>query len=421
MSLLKVYNALAEIKALSKTNDKKAALKRHLDKIGRPLYMTLKYAVEPALKFNCKDLVYTPNIKAPEDSIEIFDYLDMLSKKRGITKKEKKVLTALASYDKQTVEVVNRILNKNLECGVAIGTVRELISNITDPSMMLCGYNVEIIKKYNYLSNPLKMFVRRCGGWANVVGHVRLDGMRIKYSRNQYFTRSRLDNQFYAFLENDIKLFCQKVREELRYTNDEIPIDLDGEIMYYGDLNSTATDYSSILDIDKNKLVYHIFDIPNIRFKQKERLRIIESIGEIGQVKPIASFKFNNEQEFLDKFYELRNQGQEGLVLKNVNCFYDGNKSNDWCEVKEFDTLDLEVYSVVEGKGSFRGMVGTFRCWYNGQIVDVGKGACTVEEAKHFLHNPPGMIEVKFQDITPEGKLRFGTYYRNRDGDKNET
>jgi hypothetical protein len=34
------------------------------------------------------------------------------------------------------------------------------------------------------------------------------------------------------------------------------------------------------------------------------------------------------------------------------------------------------------------------------------------------LKNPPEIIEVKFQEETPDGAFRFPTFFRDRSGDK---
>jgi DNA ligase-1 len=421
MPLTKVYQALSQIANVSSREDKKYYIKKYINEIGRPFYMTLRYVGEPTLKFNVKSIPFLPNIKAAKNDIEIFDYLDYLSSKRGATQDEKRVLAAIASSNEETVEVVNRILAKNLKCGVSDQTIKEFVTDITDPGVMLCGYKVEVIKKYDDVSSAINLFVKRCGGWHNVVGHVKLDGMRIKYSNGSYFTRGALDNQFFSFLKDELHVLEETVRKIIKFSNNEYPIEFDGEIMYEGELNSTATDYSLIKDIDIDKLVYRVFDIPNIGFHQKERIEVLEKALNsltLKQIAPIDTYYFSDETDMLLKFDSLVAEGNEGLVLKNARANYQPKKSGDWCKVKLFDTIDLPVVSVTQGKGKFKGTVGTFHCLHKGKVVDVARGACSDGEARFYLKNPPEIIEVKFQEETPDGAFRFPTFFRDRSGDK---
>jgi DNA ligase-1 len=423
MALKKVYDALEHIASISNKRKKRGLIAQYINELGRDFYMTLRYAGEATLKFNTKAIEYRPNIKAAREAITIFDYLDFLSSKKGATKEEKLTLAAMASFDEETVDVVNRILSKNLKCGIAFKTLQEFITDITDPAVMLCGYKVEVIKKYEDYSKTLNLFVKKCCGWENIIGHVKLDGMRIKYSRGDYFTRSGLNNKFFSYMQDEIADFSKHILEEMKFSNLEFPLEFDGEMMYEGELDSTATDFSSINDIDPEKIKYYIFDIPNNGFLQKERLDLLQKVFDkhsekYKYLKVIPYYSFADQEEMFSIFDKVVADGQEGLILKNARAKYQSKKSGDWCKVKEFDTLDLPVVGVTEGKGKFKGMVGTFHCLHKGNVVDVARGACNNQEAMYYLKNPPEIIEVKFQEETPDGAFRFPTFFRDRTGDK---
>ena len=112
------------------------------------------------------------------------------------------------------------------------------------------------------------------------------------------------------------------------------------------------------------------------------------------------------------KIMELRNRmvekGGEGIVVKNPESSYGQPKS--WLKLKRFDTVDCFVTGVAETK-EMR-MTGIPRSWSlavyddDNRLVDIGKVGSMVERVDPRHVKKGSVLEVRFQEVTRDKKLR---------------
>lgn len=107
----------------------------------------------------------------------------------------------------------------------------------------------------------------------------------------------------------------------------------------------------------------------------------------------------------------------EGFVLKNYQYDINDTDHRKW---KPFDTADLKVVDVVPGEGKFAGMVGALVvALFDGTVVCNVSGMTDEERRQMSIDSPIGkIVEVKYQYVASQGKLRHGQFVRIRD-DKN--
>ena len=112
-----------------------------------------------------------------------------------------------------------------------------------------------------------------------------------------------------------------------------------------------------------------------------------------------------------DRIVELRDatvkEGREGVVVKNPQASY--GQPNSWLKLKRFDTVDVFVTDVVETK-ELRS-TGIPRSWsvavYDcGQVVDLGNVGSMIEGVDPRKVKRGSVIEVRFQEVTRDRKLR---------------
>jgi ATP-dependent DNA ligase len=112
-------------------------------------------------------------------------------------------------------------------------------------------------------------------------------------------------------------------------------------------------------------------------------------------------------------------QGEEGIVVKHLFSAYEKGRSWRWTKLKQFTTLDLLVTGVEQGEGKYASTLGALlvqRLLPDGQSVTVKVGSgYTDEQRAEFWASPPRMIEVRYQNETKDGSLRFPTFVRVRD------
>jgi ATP-dependent DNA ligase len=101
-------------------------------------------------------------------------------------------------------------------------------------------------------------------------------------------------------------------------------------------------------------------------------------------------------------------EGREGVVVKNPQSSY--GQANSWLKLKRFDTVDCFVTGLVETADMKR--TGVARSWSvavyddNGQMVELGNVGSAVEGVDPRKIKKGSVIEVRFQEVTRDRKLR---------------
>ena len=112
------------------------------------------------------------------------------------------------------------------------------------------------------------------------------------------------------------------------------------------------------------------------------------------------------------------NQGYEGAMIKDPSAPYYFKR--DWAVMKYKDFFDADVIikKCLEGTGKHSGKLGSFVVDYEGVDVQVGSGLSDELREKIWKNKSKfidKMIEVRYQEVTPDGSLRFPTFvcFRN--------
>jgi len=110
--------------------------------------------------------------------------------------------------------------------------------------------------------------------------------------------------------------------------------------------------------------------------------------------------------------------GYEGAMVKDVNAQYRFGRGWEVMKLKAFSDVDLPIASLIEGTGKHEGKLGSVVVNFNGVDVQVGSGWS--DELRDQVWADPDafigrMIEVRYQEVTPDGSLRFPTFkcFRN--------
>lgn len=237
----------------------------------------------------------------------------------------------------------------------------------------------------------------------------KLDGVRSYCLDGKFFSRN--DKEQYNL-------------EEIGELLKPLGMVFDGEIM--------AEDWSSTISVVHTKIagnignaVYNIFDMltpeewagkvetpPQI--VRSARLKLTLKQFEYKRIKivPVATVGSNEQvMSYIDMFLK---QGFEGAILKDPTAPYMFRRHRSWTKLKPFRTAEFEVVGAVGGTGKYEGMLGALQIRVKDNIIcGLGTGF-TDEERKEFWINPPRRVEVRFQELTPDGVLRFPSFLRVR-------
>lgn len=129
--------------------------------------------------------------------------------------------------------------------------------------------------------------------------------------------------------------------------------------------------------------------------------------------------------------------GYEGVIIKDADGLYEFRKSGTWLKYKPYFEGDLVVTGAFEGRGKHAGRLGAVQCI--GYLLEdkniaperltasdreirteVGTGFDDAQREALWQRHKDGtligtIIEVQYQELTPDDSLRFPSFYRVRD------
>lgn len=136
--------------------------------------------------------------------------------------------------------------------------------------------------------------------------------------------------------------------------------------------------------------------------KKFDFLRIIDHKEVDADVNSIMSY----HKECVDR-------GFEGAMLKNPGMVYNFGRSDAVVKVKAFNDVDLKVTGFLEGRGRHEGTLGAILVDFNGVQVRVGSGFSDDQRSEVWSDKDRFLgltAEVRYQEVTPDGSLRFPTF-----------
>jgi DNA ligase-1 len=100
-------------------------------------------------------------------------------------------------------------------------------------------------------------------------------------------------------------------------------------------------------------------------------------------------------------------------MIKDLDSPYIFGRGYEVMKLKAFFDSDCEVVRIEEGLGKYVGMCGSIVVDFKGVQVGIGSGLSD-EQRKAIWNNPEAyigrIVEVRYQEITPDGSLRFPTF-----------
>lgn len=240
---------------------------------------------------------------------------------------------------------------------------------------------------------------------------------------------------------------------------------LDGEALTDGSFNDTSGALRR--ESTEADATYHIFDIASyaefdavgsIERSYMDRRALVEQFVRYSLSKALTKtprYYAHSVEEIHDLYDQFRTAGLEGAMVKNPDGFYDKKKSYGWLKLKAEETEDLHIVGFYNGEANTKyenlmGGVIVRRYHGVGLYTDVRVGGGWSDEQRHALwedwkHDAdlfgvnamvgykPGwsydpetklpddlkligrMIEIQYQEITPEQSLRHPRFIRFRD------
>ena len=185
-----------------------------------------------------------------------------------------------------------------------------------------------------------------------------------------------------------------------------------------GELWSKRGDFEHIMSIVRDKIPtdgwkeikHYIFEVPNADGNLTQRLLKIQPY-EGSYIKIIPQIKVKDKQHLQEFLKDIELLGGEGVVVRDSATPYIAKRTSKALKVKSFRDAECRVVGYIEGKGKYKGLLGSLKCQLdNGMLFKIGSGFSDNERI-----NPPkigSFITFKYKEFTKYSKPRFPVYLR---------
>lgn len=411
-TLKPIFEKIELLASTTKRKEKEAYIEKFLKEDDAELFVKVAEYAYNDCQYHMKEIPSQTFDNYNFDVIkEIFSSLDVLSYQTGATNEDRSHLGKVASVDEETFTLVNRIINKDLRCGVTATILKKYIPSLEQHKIMLC-------------KSDLGSFINKAKSFDNICWSLKKDGTRVwaevkddKSDTVNYLSRNgKVYNNFHKF-DSDLIKYAKIINKN---ENIKYPIKFDGEMISC----KGAKEFDNLMgqvrrkeNVDDSDFIFAIFDLVIDKVVFSERYKIlVDNIKDNDNIQILKHYFYDlkSEEDCMMLLNKVTNDGEEGLVLKMCDSYYEYKKSDKWCKLKKFDTLDLKVIGISPGEGKNIGKVGGLIVDFNGNEVTVGSGI-SEEDREYFMTNIPKVIEVKYFEITKDGSLRFPVFVRVRE------
>ena len=195
---------------------------------------------------------------------------------------------------------------------------------------------------------------------------------------------------------------------------------LDGELWAGRENFQAAPDIAKSQGIPERwkELKYLVFDAPEADGPFEERMKYLAAAlptwnnPHVALVEHAVCKSNDHVREELVRITDLKG---EGLMVRKPGSKYEWTRSSTLMKIKKFLDMEVVVEDYEAGKGRHAGRVGALyvKLLSTGVVCKVGTGLKDRDR-----DNPPPkgtVIRVKYQNVTPDGALRFPVYVGPRD------
>lgn len=318
-------------------------------------------ALDPFTQFYVKKIPdYTPNIGEGISLKFALDSIQDLSKRivtgNAAIAHLKSNLEALNAED---AKVIERIIAKDLKCGASVSTINKIWPNLIHeyPCMLCSGYDEKLINTFKF---PAMV-------------QLKMDGMRfnaiVKDGTVEFRSRNGKEIQLLGYLADSFIALANNRN-----------IVFDGELLVVNDvgildrqtgngiLNKAVK--GTISDAEASRVRATLWDAISYEdFKNgisntsyKDRFESLQNAASFSGIQVVEYQTVQNIEDARTLFEHYLNQGQEGIILKDLNGKWEDKRVKHQIKFKGELECDLEVIDYEEGTGKYVGKLGALVC-----------------------------------------------------------
>lgn len=212
--------------------------------------------------------------------------------------------------------------------------------------------------------------------------------------------------------------------------------DKDPSLIFDGELfcDKYKNDFNSIISLAKQTkptekdliaseqvLQYWVYDLPSSESTFSKRIVELKKILPNHKSIVLINTDLVSDQEELDaKYQEYLTDGQEGQMVRTDDV-YENKRSKFLLKRKEFVDEEFKILDISEGRGNRSGMFGRALLVTSGGVEFEANARGNEQFYIDLLNNKKNyigeMATVRYQNMTPDGKPRFGVIVAIRNYD----
>ena len=392
-----IYNILEECASDNGRLFKIDVLERNKD--NETLQNVIKAALDPYTQYYIRKIPeYTTTTNKFVTLEWALDELNLFSS-RSLTGNNARdhLGVVLGNLSPDDAEVVERIIAKDLKCGIHKSTANKVFGKgFIDkyPCMLASAYKPENFKHINF---PAYVQTKMDGMRANII----ID------SKGKVELRSRNGKQIelHGLFDDQFNIVDVVIDGEL------IVLDDNGAILDRktgnGILNKAVK--GTISKEEASRVRMTAWDIiPLDDFKAgrcdddySDRLHALSVIDMRSLVMVVDNTTVNNMDEVEEEFKKALADGQEGVIVKNFNSPWEDKRSKFQVKMKVEEEIDLLVTAWNFGSGRIAGLMGSVTCVTacGGLEVNVGSGFNDADRKMQPKDIVGKIITVKYNEI----------------------
>lgn len=405
-----VSEILTSVKEVAGSNAKKKILEMHSENVF--FKKSLKYGTDPFMPFN---VVKVPKIKnrrefplnSEQAWKEFFKVADMCAKREVTGNAAVDLLyTCFSTVKAEDESWMRKVLKKHLAIGASVKTINKVYPDL------IPTFDIALAQKFEE---------KRLDGKSEVAVEPKLDGIRC-----------------FAIVESGKALLYARSGKLISNFDSTIGVELeklpdgcyDGEIMGKDFIALMRQAYRKE-NVITDDTYLSLFDyIPMTEWKSRKAkmscrdryTALYDNLmmaGDLKYLKHIPRYIVSADYSSIKSWHDdFVSKGHEGAMVKDLDAPYKFGRGPEVMKLKAFNDVDLKVERLLEGTGRHSGKLGSVVVNYQGVEVQVGSGFS--DDLRATVWNNPDdfigrMIEVRYQETTPDGSLRFPTFvcFRN--------
>jgi hypothetical protein len=322
----------------------------------------------------------------------------------------------LSSLNEDDAKVLERIIDKSLDCGVQVSTANAVWSGlIREYPVMLCSqFEQKLVDKIKFPA----------------YAQMKMDGMRfnaiVRDGKVEYRSRNgkeiqllgNLDEQFIAMAGEVDCVFDGELLVMLPGDHQFADRQTGNGILNKANKGTISAEEAAMVHASVWDLIPYAYftdghcPVPySKRFSSLEQL-IQKQSADNKRVWLVSSQIVQTIDEAQEMFQEYLSLGYEGIILKDGSGIWEDKRAKHQIKFKGELECDLKIVAVEEGSGKYAGMLGAMICESSDGVVKVSVGSGLNDEHRINLWH------IKQEILDKIVAVKYNTRIKNKQGEE---